>query len=405
MRPVILLVGTADTKADELRYLQSEVARAGGRGLVMDVGVLGEPGLAVDVDRHAVAAAAGLDIAGVAALGDENHAMQAMARGAAALARELRARGELDGCLAIGGTMGTDLALDVMAALPLGTPKVLVSSVAHSHLVPPERLAADLIAILWAGGLWGLNTACRAVLRQAAGAAVGAARAAGAVEWERPAVGISSLGSACCRYLDFCLPALEQRGYESIVFHATGSGGRSLEALAAEGRLAAVLDLCLIEVSDHALGSIVSAGPARLETAGRLGIPQVVAPAGVDAVDIATWQPVPRRLRGRPVHAHNRLISVVRTTADEKRRVGRAVARKLNRATGPTAFAMPLGGVDEWDRSGQPMHDPDGLAAMAAEIRRTLHPRVRYVESEAHVNDEAFSRLVLELFDEVTGAC
>ena len=149
MRPVILLVGTADTKADELRYLQSEVDRAGGRGLVMDVGVLGSPGLEVDVDRHAVAASAGLDIAGVAALGDENHAMQAMARGAAALARDLVARREIDGCLAIGGTMGTDLALEVMAALPLGTPKVVVSSVAHSHLVPPERLAADLIAILW----------------------------------------------------------------------------------------------------------------------------------------------------------------------------------------------------------------------------------------------------------------
>ena len=147
MRPVILLVGTADTKADELRYLQSEVERAGGRGLVMDVGVLGSPGLAAGVDRHAVAAAAGLDIAGVAALGDENHAMQAMARGAAVLARDLVARGEIDGCLAIGGTMGTDLALEVMAALPLGTPKVVVSSVAHSHLVPPERLAADLIAI------------------------------------------------------------------------------------------------------------------------------------------------------------------------------------------------------------------------------------------------------------------
>ena len=165
-----------------------------------------------------------------------------------------------------------------------------------------------------------------------------------------------------------------------------------------------MLDLCLIEVSDHALGSVVSAGPTRLEAAGRLGIPQVVAPAGVDAVDIATWQPVPRRLRGRPIHAHNRLISVVRTTADEKRRVGRAIARKLNRATGPTVFAMPLGGVDEWDRPGEPMHDPDGLAAMAAEIRRTLPPRVRYVESEAHVNDEAFSRLVLELFDEVTAS-
>jgi uncharacterized protein (UPF0261 family) len=401
----ILLVGTVDTKGAELAYLRDEVLRAGGRPLVMDVGVLGAPAFAPDVAREEVAAAAGTTIAELVAGGDENVALQAMARGAARLAARLQRDGRIGGALAIGGTMGTDLALDVMAALPLGVPKLVVSSVAHSHLIPPERVSADLTMMLWAGGLWGLNTACRAVLRQAAGAAVGAARAAaGGVDWSRPAVGVSSLGSACCRYLGALEPALAARGYDVVVFHATGPGGRALEALVAEGRLAAVLDLCLIEVSDHELGSVVSAGDSRLETAGRLGVPQIVAPAGVDAVDFATWRPLPPGLAGRPAHAHNRLISVAKTTAAEKEQVARALARKLNAARGPVALVMPLGGVDEWDRPGQPMHDPEGLAAMARVLEAELASHVDYRPLAAHVNDPDFAELVLALFDGLVAA-
>ncbi len=396
----ILLVGTADTKGAELEFLRDEIRRAGHAALVMDVGVLGEPPFAPDIHHDQVAAAAGLSRREIIALGDENHAMLKMAAGAARLAASLWREGRIHGALAIGGTMATDLALDVMAALPLGAPKVIVSTIAFSHLIPPDRISADLFMILWAGGLWGLNTASCSVLRQAAGAVAGAAQANhGKTRWDHPAVAVSSLGGSVCRYLHFLKPWLEERGFEVIVFHATGPGGRALEALVAEGRCAAVLDLCLVEVSNQELGSVVSAGPERLETAGRLGVPQIVAPAGTDLVDQPTWQALRPEHEGRPYHAHNRLIASVTVTPAEKARIGRTIARKLNAATGPTAFVMPMGGIDEWDRPGQPFHDPAGLARLADAVRSALRPEIAFIALEAHVNDLAFATAVIDLFD------
>ena len=396
----ILLIGTADTKADELGFLRTQIEAQGHRVLIMDVGVLHPPLIAPDIDQHRVAAAGGLPLAEVAALGSENFAMQVMARGAARIAGELSAGGSIEGVLAIGGTMGTDLALDVTQALPLGVSKLIVSSVSFSHIIPPERIAPDLMMVLWAGGLWGLNTACRSVLRQAAGSVVGAALAnRGKVQWTRPVVGISSLGSSCTRYLGHLKPALEQRGYEVVVFHAVGPGGRALESLVEQGRLAAVLDLTLIEVSNHVLGSVVSAGTDRLEAAGRRGVPQIVAPGAIDGVDLRPWQPLPAAMQDRAFHPHNRLVGAARTSAADKCAVAEAIAAKLNRAVGPTAFIMPLGGVDEWDRPGGPMHDPEGITAFAATITAQLRPHVELVSLQAHINDPVFSETVLDIFD------
>jgi uncharacterized protein (UPF0261 family) len=399
-RVAILLLGTADTKADELRFLAAEIGQAGHTALVMDVGLLGEPPFAPDIDRDQVAAASGASRAEIIALGDENLAMQRMAAGAARLAASLHAAGRIQGALAIGGTMATDLALEVMAALPSGLPKVILSTIAFSPLIPPERIAPDLIMMLWAGGLWGLNTLSRSALRQAAGAVMGAAMASrGTMRWERPAVGVSSLGASTCRYLAFLKPWLEQRGYEVVVFHATGMGGRALEALAAEGRLVALLDLCLVELGNQALGSIVSAGSHRLESAGRRGIPQIVAPAGLDLTDLPAWQPLAPHHGGRTHHAHNRLIASVATTAEEKALIGRMIAEKLNAARGPAAFVMPMGGIDEWDRPGSLLHDVAGLAALAGAVRETLRPELPFIALEAHINDRAFAETVIGLFD------
>jgi len=396
----ILILGTGDTKAEELLFLRQEIAEAGHLSLVMDVGVLRDPPFTPDIDHDRVAEANGLRRADIIALGDENLAMQKMAAGAAKLAASLCAEGRIDGALAIGGTMATDLALEVMEALPLGIPKVIVSTVAFSHLIGPERIAPDLFMVLWAGGLWGLNTASRSVLRQAAGAALGAAKAnRGKTQWDRPAVGISSLGDSVCRYLRYLKPWLEERGYEVIVFHATGLGGQALEALVAQRRLAAVLDLALVEVSNQELGSIVSAGDGRLETAARLGIPQIVAPGGTDLVDFPASRPLPATHRDRAYHAHNRLIGSVAVTIEERERIGRVIARKLNAALGPCAFIMPMGGIDEWDRPGAPFHDPEGLAVLARSVRDNLRPEVPFIPLEVHMNDRAFAEAVIALFD------
>ncbi|MCA3180535.1 MAG: Tm-1-like ATP-binding domain-containing protein [Burkholderiaceae bacterium] len=397
--PRILVVGTADTKSDELRYLSERVAAAGGLAATMDVGVLGTPTFAPDVRNAEVAAAAGTTLAAIAALGDENAAMARMAEGAAAIVRREHAAGRLDGVLALGGTMGTDLALDVCAALPLGVPKVVVSTVSFSHLIPPERIAPDLTMIGWPGGLYGLNATCRAALSQAAGAVVGACLAAEPPAGDRPSVAISSLGTSCLSYVRTLNPALEARGYEVAVFHCTGMGGRAMEALAAEGRFAAVLDLCLQELGNALAGSVVTAGDARLTGAGRRGVPQIVAPGAIDMIDLPSWRPLPEAYAGRPYHAHNRLIGSVTATADERRRVAREIGERLGAATGPTAFVLPLRGVQQWDREGEPLRDPAGITTFVEAARDAVRPPVECVEVDAHVNDPAFCDAVLAVFD------
>ncbi len=397
--PRILVVGTADTKADEMRYLAERVAAAGGVASTMDVGVLGTPPFVPDVRNADVAAAAGTTLGAIAALGDENAAMARMADGAAAIVRREHAAGRLDGVLALGGTMGTDLALDVCAALPLGVPKVVVSTVSFSHLLPPERIAPDLTMIGWPGGLYGLNATCRAALSQAAGAVVGACLAVERPSGARPTIAISSLGTSCLSYVKALKPALEARGYEVAVFHCTGMGGRAMEALAAEGRFAAVLDLCLQELGNALAGSVVTAGDDRLTGAGRRGVPQIVAPGAIDMIDLPSWRPLPEAYAARPYHAHNRLIGSVTATPDERRRVARAIGDRLAAASGPTAFVLPLRGVQQWDREGEPLRDPDGIAAFVQAARDAVRPPVERVELDAHVNDPAFADAVLAILD------
>lgn len=397
--PRILVVGTADTKADELRLLAQAIDAAGGRASVMDVGVLGQPPFTPDVSNAEVAAAAGTTLAALAALDDENAAMAAMADGAAAIALARHGRGELHGVLALGGTMGTDLALDVCAALPLGCPKLIVSTVAYSHLIPPERLAPDLMMVLWAGGLYGLNGVCRAILTQAAGAVVGACRSVQQPSTVRPRVAIGSLGKSCLRYMVHLAPALEARGYEPVVFHCTGMGGRALEALVEQGRFVAVFDLCLQEFANALHGSVVQAGPDRLGAALRHGVPLIVAPGASDMIDVQAWAPRAPQHAGRAYHAHNRLIGSVAASAAEKLALARALGERLRAAHAPTALLLPRRGIHAWDLPGQPMHDAPGHAAFMDAMRDAAPPAVQVHELDLHINDAAFSAEVLAIFD------
>jgi len=398
-RPKILLIGTADTKSPELAFLRDCLAEAGGQAVFMDVGVLSGGAYAPDVSNVDVAAAAGATLDEIKAYGDENMAMAKMAEGACVIAARMLREKRIDGMLALGGTMGTDLALDVAAALPLGAPKCVVSTIAHSHLVPPERVTPDLMTILWAGGLYGLNAICRSALAQAAGAVVGACRAARPPAGERPLVGMTSLGKSCLSYMETLLPALESRGYEAAVFHTTGMGGRAFEALAAEGAFAAVMDFSLQELANHHAGSIVTAGPGRLEAAGLRGTPQIVAPGAIDMIDFPAWRPDGRADETRGFHAHNRLIASIAATAEERRGVARLIAQKLSRATGRVAYILPRGGVEAWDRPGKPMHNADALAAFLEEARASAPGNVDLIEIDAHINDAAFAEAALSIFD------
>jgi uncharacterized protein (UPF0261 family) len=393
------LVGTADTKSAEILYLREQVSSLGGATVVMDVGVLAAAQFEPDISNRMVAEAAGSTLQRIAASADENEAMSTMARGAARLAAELCAEQRIDGLLALGGTMGTDLALDVAAALPLGVPKVLLSTIAHSHLLPPQRIPPDLIMILWAGGLFGLNSVCCSTMSQAAGAIVGACRCASPPSFDRPVIGMTSLGSSGLQYMLRLKPELDARGYEVTVFHTTGMGGRAFETLAAQGRFAAVFDFSLQELANDVAGSCVTAGPDRLRAAGLAGVPQLVAPGAVDMVDFQAWQATPSAFAHRPVHVHNRLIASASTPPAVRRAVAREMLQRLAAARGPTALILPHGGVEEWDRPGQPLHDPEGLRAFMGEAIKDVASNIELVNVRGHINDAEFATAALAIFD------
>ncbi|MBZ9709781.1 Tm-1-like ATP-binding domain-containing protein [Mesorhizobium sp. ESP7-2] len=401
--PRILVIGTGDTKADELLFMKACIEASGGSAVMMDVSVLGDPPYSPDHDKHAVARAVDVTIGEIVASGDENTAMTLMAGGAVQLVRKLHQAGEIDAFIAIGGSMGTDLALDVALSLPLGVPKFVVSTIAYSHLIPPERVAPDLMMILWAGGLYGLNSICKLVLSQACGAVVGAAKLALASRASAaatgPTIGMTSLGSSCLRYMKTLKPALEQRGYDVAVFHTTGMGGRAFESIAGQDHFCAVFDFSLQEITNHLAGSVVSSGIDRLENAGARGVPQIAAPGAIDMVDLPTWQALPAKFSERPFHAHNRLIASVTVDADDRREVARTIAVKLGMAKGRSALILPSRGIQEWDAEGGPLHEPEALAAFVDEMRKAIPAQVEFHEIDAHINSDGFVAKALEIFD------
>ncbi len=396
---VIMIVGTYDTKDDELTYMADYIRGQGGGVLTMDVSVLGDPSVPCDISKHAIAEAAGSSIQAAIDSGDENHAMQIMARGAAAKTEELYAKGQIDGVIILGGTMGTDLALDVCQALPLGVPKYVVSTVSFSPLIPADRLSPDIQMILWAGGLYGLNSVCKSSLSQAAGAVLGAARAVEKSSIERPVVGMTSLGSSCLSYMKLLKPALEDRGFEVAIFHATGMGGMAFEKIASQGGFACVMDFALPELGNLLAGSAINAGADRMLNAGRAGIPQLVAPGCLDLIDFAGWQEIPERYSDRPFHAHNRLIKSSALNNEERRETAREVGKRVGQSDAPVHVVLTSQGIEEWDRPGGPAHDPDGLAAFLDEMRSAIKEPAKLTEIAAHINDQAFADTVLDIFD------
>lgn len=396
----ILIVGTVDTKSDEIGFLREQVRAAGAEPLIMDVGVLAQGHVTPDITNEEVARAAGVTLQQVIDSGDENSAMALMAQGASALSVQLHRAGRMNGLLALGGTMGTDLALDVASSLPLGVPKVVLSTVAFSPLLPPERMPPDLIMVLWAGGLYGLNSLCQSALAQAAGAVVGASRLARRPSFDRPVVGMTSLGSSCLKYMVQLQPELDQRGFDLAVFHTTGMGGRAFESLAAQGQFACVMDFSLQEMVNQMGGSVVSAGPERLLGAGRQKVPMIVAPGATDLVDYPAWGEMPVRFAGRPSHEHNRLIASVGVDPAMRREFARELASRLRQSQGPVHLILPQQGIEEWDRSGAPLHDPEGLAALLDECRHCDWGNVQLSWIDAHINDAAFVQQVLAVFDD-----
>jgi uncharacterized protein (UPF0261 family) len=399
----VLLVGTLDTKGAEYAYLRERLRLHGVDSILADVGVNEPVGAEPDVSRAEVGAETGADPAALAAAGDRGEAVTAMAAAAEALARRLWDEGRIGGVLAAGGSGGTAIATRAMRALPVGVPKLMVSTMAAGNTVDYVG-ASDVMLMASVTDVAGVNSISGRILANAAAAMAGMLQAPDVELGEqRPLVGASMFGVTTP-----CVTAareeLEARGYEVLVFHATGAGGRAMEGLMDSGFIQGVLDVTTTELCDDLVGGVLSAGPDRLEAAGRLGLPQVVSCGALDMVNFGARDTVPPRFEDRNLYVHNPSVTLMRTTPEECAELGRRIARKLSAATGPTALFLPLGGVSMIDAEGQPFHDPEADAALFDALREGLDGHVELVEMDCNVNDPEFAAAMVDKLDQYMGA-
>ncbi|WP_137991783.1 Tm-1-like ATP-binding domain-containing protein [Streptomyces vilmorinianum] len=401
---IVVLVGTLDTKGLEYGWLRERLLRHGVEVLVVDTGVIGTARIPADVPRDAVARAAGTELTRLRDESDRGAAVTAMARGAAEIVRRLHAEGRLHGVLALGGSGGTSIATRAMRALPLGVPKVMVSSMASGDVARYVG-SSDITMMYSVVDIAGVNrlsapilaNAVAAVAGMARGFAAAAARPAGHLGGDRPMIAASMAG-VTTPGVDAARERLTEHDYEVLVFHASGSGGRTLESLAEQRTFAGVLDLTLCELADDLCGGILTAGPDRLLAAGRAGVPQVVSPGALDLVKFGPPDTVPAHMRTRDVRVHNPSITVVRTTAGECAELGTRVAAKLRTATGPAAVCLPLRGLSTLGAPGGPYHDPAVDEALFSAVRDGLRgSAVEVVEIDTHLNDPSFGRAAADL--------
>lgn len=399
----VALVGTLDTKGPDFAFLADRLRAAGAEVIVIDAGT-GEPdGLTPDVDGEAVAAAAGSTRAELRAAADRGRAVTEMGRGAAAVVADLVARGRVGGVLAAGGSGGSSIAAQVMAGLPIGLPKLLVSTMASGD-VSPYVGAKDVCIMYSVVDVAGINRISRLVLGNAAAAMAGMVAAQAAQAGQGPQAGQATTDAGdrpliAASMFGVTTPAVEaararlaELGYEVLVFHATGAGGRALEALAEAGLVSGVLDLTTTELADDLVGGVLSAGPGRLTAAGAAGVPQVIAPGALDMVNFGPPDTVPGQFGGRLFFEHNTTVTLMRTTAEEMAELGARIGRKAAAATGPAEVFWPERGISALDADGQPFWDPPADAACLAALDRELTAAGRTLRRiDAHINDPRFA--------------
>jgi uncharacterized protein (UPF0261 family) len=399
----VLLLGTLDTKGDELAFLRERLRDAGVGVLLADVGTLEPASVEADFTREQVGAAAGVDVEALREARDRGAAIAGMAGAAAALARRLYDEGRIHGVLSAGGSGNTAIATAAMQALPVGVPKLMVSTMAAGDTSDYVG-GVDVTMMASVTDVAGINSISARILANAAGAMAGMVNApAPKLEDGRPLVAATMFGvTTPC--VTRAREELERRGYEVLVFHATGTGGKAMEALVEGGLLSGVLDVTTTELCDDLVGGVLSAGPARLEAAGRAGVPQVVSLGALDMVNFGARDTVPPKFEDRNLYVHNPSVTLMRTTPEECAELGRRIARKLAAASGPTCLFVPLGGVSMIDAEGQPFHDPEADAALFDALREGLAGSpVELVELDANVNDEEFADAMVDKLDAYLG--
>jgi uncharacterized protein (UPF0261 family) len=393
----IVLIGTLDTKGQEVKYVKDRIEERGHSVLVVDTGVLAAPSFEPDIPRESVAQAAGHDLSELVARRDTATAVQAMMAGTAEVVYRLFREGRLDGVMSLGGGKGTAIATAAMRELPLGLPKVAVCTAASGD-TRRYMGSKDILMFPSITDIVGLNRVNRLMLDNAVGAIVGM------VETEveepakdRPVASVTALGITTPAAMK-CKERLEAKGYEVMVFHTTGIGGQAMEELIAEGVISGVMDLTTTELMSQLLGSTFVSGPDRLETAGREGIPQVIGPGGLDMVAYPGRRAIPEQYRDRLLYDHTPALTVMRTSAEENTKAARVLAEKINRAKGPVTIVIPSQGFSAYDQKGEMFYDPEADKAFVETVQQVVRESVQVVTVDAHINDDVFAQRAVELF-------
>lgn len=388
----VLVIATLDTKGLEAAYVCECLTSAGLRVTLVDAGVLGEPKTQGNVSREEVFAAAGTSLEAVRQRGDRDSAVALAAQGVTRITTELHLQGKLQGILGLGGSAGTTIATSAMRALPIGVPKLMVSTLASGQ-VQPYVGTRDILMMPAVVDIAGLNRISRRILGNAAAAMAGMVQAQAlpkdSTTDSRPLV-VASMFGVTTPGVEAARAMLEEAGCEVLVFHATGIGGRTMEDLIRDRLIAGVLDLTTTELADELVGGVLSAGPDRLTAAALLGIPQVVSVGALDMVNFGPASTVPERFRHRRFHQHNPTVTLMRTTPEEMDRLGQEIAQKLSASRGPTALLLPLRGVSALDAEGQPFWWPEADQALFQSIRNWISADVELIELDLHINDARF---------------
>lgn len=398
MAKTIALLGTLDTKGREFDYIKQIIEKRGHKTILIDAGIMGPPMIHPDIPREEVALKGGSTIEELISKKDRGFAISLMSKGASTIVQELYKEGKIDGIISLGGSGGTALSTAAMRMLPVGVPKVMVSTMASGDTRPYVGVK-DITMMYSVVDISGVNRLSSHILANAAGAICGmveskvseADKASNGKE--KPLIGATMFGvTTPC--VEKVRSILEENGCEVLVFHATGTGGMAMESLIESGFINAVADITTTEWCDELVGGVLSAGPTRLEAAGKIGIPQVVSVGALDMVNFGPMDTVPEQFKARKLYKHNPTVTLMRTTVEENRKLGEIIAEKLNKAKGSVVLFIPLKGVSAIDKEGMPFYDPEADAMLFETLKKHLKPSIEVRELNCNINDTEFAEAI-----------
>lgn len=392
MSKTIVVIGALDTKGQEFAFVKQAIEERGHRALVINTGVIGEPSFNPDISAAEVAEAGGVSLAELRAQADRGRAIAVMTAGVAEIVRQRYEQGQVNAVFAMGGSAGTIIGTSAMRALPVGVPKLMVSTLAATDTGPYVG-TRDVVMFPSVVDVAGINSISARMYANAVGAIIGMVETEPPEIVEKPLIAASMFGNTTI-LVDRCRDLLTSAGYEVLVFHATGSGGRTMESLINDGYIFGVLDVTTTEWADELVGGVLSAGPSRLDAAAAAGVPQVIAPGCLDMANFWARATVPDKYNDRLFYQWNPNVTLMRTNPAENAELGRILAEKANAAKGPVAVFLPLKGVSMLDAPGKEFWWPEANQALYQAIKDHIRPGIPVVELDCNINDKEFAEAV-----------